>query len=384
MPSIPGSSAPGSSTGAGGVDGTGTGAPTLDPDGTAPQTPGDPLPDGSGAGDGAPDPDAPIAIPAPGAPDPADDLPGVVTVESEPAPAADVAAKNQTVVQQLDNAPDKPSNSTGVPIQPIDDVAPAPTAADSKPLPPPPVVPRAVDVPAPARSEASAPAPASAPAQPSTPSVQSRVDTSQRTAQEQAADRTGTSTAGVERVAPHVTLPSQPIAGPIAPPPSAVLTGSPGMLPHQQVAAAFGGLLRGPDGSYQVQLNLLPAHLGAVNISVELRGGEVSIHLHAIDTGARDLLRDNLQNLRQDLINMGLKANQLDVGSGRDDAARQWNQHQGLNGGSGSGGDSRGSGSDGRDSSGYERGDDVYLGDESGAGSTTRGQLGGDSLDVRV
>ncbi|MDO5711173.1 MAG: flagellar hook-length control protein FliK [Micrococcales bacterium] len=144
-------------------------------------------------------------------------------------------------------------------------------------------------------------------------------------------------------------------------------------------------MLRGPDGSYQLQLNLTPAHLGAVHILVEMRNGELTIQMNAIDTAARDLLKDHLETLRQDLQNMGLKANQVDINGGREQAARQWAPDQGLGDPTGSG--RRGHGPGNPDGLGRASGADdnsTYLGDDSDAASTiTRGPQG-DTLDVRV
>ena len=141
-------------------------------------------------------------------------------------------------------------------------------------------------------------------------------------------------------------------------------------------------MLRSPDGSYQMQLNLTPAHLGAVNITVEMRNGELTIQMNAIDNTARDLLKENLDSLRQDLQNMGLKANQVDV-NGREQNARQWAQHQGLGDGTGSGrGDGRGQRGSGEGAGADDH--STYLGDDPTAASTITRGLEGDTLDVRV
>ncbi len=99
-------------------------------------------------------------------------------------------------------------------------------------------------------------------------------------------------------------------------------------LPHQQVATAVGPLLRRADGSYSVNINLEPEHLGRVSLQVHIRAGEVAVTMQAADASAREMLRDNLNQLRQQLEQQGIKAGQLDV---RDDPgfARQFQSPQG-------------------------------------------------------
>ena len=84
-----------------------------------------------------------------------------------------------------------------------------------------------------------------------------------------------------------------------------------------------------------------------------MANGQVSIQMHTIETGARDLLRDNLDGLRQELAQMGLKSGSLDVSGGRDQGGRSFAQQFGLgddgsgrgrDGSAGPGGDGRGAG----------------------------------------
>jgi len=99
-------------------------------------------------------------------------------------------------------------------------------------------------------------------------------------------------------------------------------------LPHQQVLTAVSPLLRGPDGGHQLQLQLRPHDLGTVNVTVDVSHGEVTIHLHAADDAARDLLRDHLPDLRHQLEEQGLRAGTLEVGTGGPDA-QQWRARDG-------------------------------------------------------
>ncbi|MGN6634520.1 MAG: flagellar hook-length control protein FliK [Oryzihumus sp.] len=94
-------------------------------------------------------------------------------------------------------------------------------------------------------------------------------------------------------------------------------------LPHHQVMTAVSPLLRGPDGEQSLRLQLHPQDLGAVNVTVELRRGEVAIHLHAADGAAADLLRDHLPDLRQQLEDQGLRAGALQVDTGSAGTADQ-------------------------------------------------------------
>lgn len=133
-------------------------------------------------------------------------------------------------------------------------------------------------------------------------------------------------------------LPTVTAAAPApAPTPTPVATATPTQQsnlpgsvppPHQQVATAVSPMLRRADGSYSVNINLEPEHLGRVSLQVHIRGGEVAVTMQAADASARELLRDNLGQLRQQLEQQGVKAGQLDV---RDDSAfaRQFQSPQG-------------------------------------------------------
>lgn len=133
------------------------------------------------------------------------------------------------------------------------------------------------------------------------------------------------------------------LAGPLSPAspwtaPAAPTTGAPTLfsLPtavHQQVFTAISPLLRGVDGSYGLELRLHPRDLGAVQVNVDVRNGEISIQMHATDAAARDALRGGLSDLRQQLEDQGLRAGSMEVGSGGANARQpqtSWSRSEGI------------------------------------------------------
>jgi flagellar hook-length control protein FliK len=65
-----------------------------------------------------------------------------------------------------------------------------------------------------------------------------------------------------------------------------------------------------------VSIRLQPEELGLVRADVRLDAGTVNISLHAEGDVTRDLLRQNLGQLRQQLADAGLTTGRFDVGSG--------------------------------------------------------------------
>lgn len=129
---------------------------------------------------------------------------------------------------------------------------------------------------------------------------------------------------------PAGTLPAEtlPAAAPAAelrrtdaPAPAAAPAGPTPAPPAQQVAQLLGPVLEGPDGAYSLSLQLYPEELGAVQVEVLLRGGEISLSLQATDDVARDTLRGALADLRAQLEAGGLTAGSLSVADGRADQA---------------------------------------------------------------
>jgi flagellar hook-length control protein FliK len=96
-------------------------------------------------------------------------------------------------------------------------------------------------------------------------------------------------------------------AAPAAPPPP----------PAAQVVQLLAPVLAGPDGSYSLSLLLYPEELGAVQVEVLLRGGEIRLAMHAPDEAAQAALRSALPDLKADLQAAGLSATSLSVDDGR-------------------------------------------------------------------
>ena len=99
-----------------------------------------------------------------------------------------------------------------------------------------------------------------------------------------------------------------------------------------QLATVLAPASRQADGSYQVNIRLQPEELGVVHVELHLEGSTVNVSLHADGDATRDMLRQNLGQLRQQLESGGLTTGRFDVGSGpasddKDNAARQ---EQGL------------------------------------------------------
>jgi flagellar hook-length control protein FliK len=92
---------------------------------------------------------------------------------------------------------------------------------------------------------------------------------------------------------------------------------SPPSPPAAQVAQLLGPVLSGPDGTYSVSLQLYPEELGAVQVEVLLRGGEIRLAMHAPTEAAQAALRAALPDLRADLAAAGLSATSLSVDDGR-------------------------------------------------------------------
>ncbi len=85
---------------------------------------------------------------------------------------------------------------------------------------------------------------------------------------------------------------------------------------HTQVVAALAPVVQRRDGSYHVDLQLDPASLGRVRVHVSITAGEVVVQMAAADASARDMLRQNMDQLRQQLADAGLSAKSLDVDDG--------------------------------------------------------------------
>lgn len=109
-----------------------------------------------------------------------------------------------------------------------------------------------------------------------------------------------------------------PTAAPVVESPAPLPPAAP-PAPAVQVATGLAPLLEGPDGAYTMSLQLYPEELGSVQVEVSLRGGEISLALHAPDEAAREVLRAALPELRTHLESTGLTATGVSVGDGRTD-----------------------------------------------------------------
>ncbi len=83
-----------------------------------------------------------------------------------------------------------------------------------------------------------------------------------------------------------------------------------------QLATVLAPAAHQADGSYQVSIRLQPEELGMVHVELHLEGSTVNVSLHADGDATRDMLRQNLGQLRQQLESGGLTTGHFDVGSG--------------------------------------------------------------------
>jgi flagellar hook-length control protein FliK len=92
-----------------------------------------------------------------------------------------------------------------------------------------------------------------------------------------------------------------------------------------QLATVLAPAAHQPDGSYQVNIRLQPEDLGVVHVELHLEAGTVNVSLHAEGDATRDMLRQNLGQLRQQMAGTGLSTGRFDVsggtGSGADGSA---------------------------------------------------------------
>lgn len=81
-----------------------------------------------------------------------------------------------------------------------------------------------------------------------------------------------------------------------------------------QLATALAPVARQADGSYQLSIRLQPEQLGTVHVDLHVDNGTLNVSLHAEGDTTRDLLRQNLPQLRAQLAGTGLSTGQFDVG----------------------------------------------------------------------
>ncbi|MDR6862954.1 flagellar hook-length control protein FliK [Phycicoccus sp. 3266] len=87
----------------------------------------------------------------------------------------------------------------------------------------------------------------------------------------------------------------------------------PALPPQAQVLNAVSPLLTTADGTHRLTVHLAPAHLGSVQVHLEVRGGEVTVRLTAVDPATGDALRQGTPELRSHLERIGLRSAGIDV-----------------------------------------------------------------------
>ena len=165
--------------------------------------------------------------------------------------------------------------------------APVPTVASSE---------AAVVAEAPA-TEAAAPAP------PATPAPAARVDTTAPAMN---------AAALVEPTPPPAADTAVAAEMPTAPPATADLDAPP---PAQQLAEALRDVRRMSDGSHRLSLQLHPEELGAVQLEVAVRDGQLHLRAVAETDSTRRLLTASIPELREQLTDAGVSAGSLEVGA---------------------------------------------------------------------
>jgi flagellar hook-length control protein FliK len=68
------------------------------------------------------------------------------------------------------------------------------------------------------------------------------------------------------------------------------------------------------DGEWKMKFGLRPAHLGGVEIQLEMKDGKLNAMFQAENPLTRDLLQNSSQRLRDALENFGIQAGQMHIG----------------------------------------------------------------------
>ncbi|HHY26838.1 MAG TPA: flagellar hook-length control protein FliK [Desulfitobacterium dehalogenans] len=79
----------------------------------------------------------------------------------------------------------------------------------------------------------------------------------------------------------------------------------------------------------ELTIQLHPAHLGAINISMSWDEGQVHLRMVASDGGTGQILQQNLSELRDNLTQLGIQCGQMEMGLGEQKEGAQ--EHQGRN-----------------------------------------------------
>ena len=88
---------------------------------------------------------------------------------------------------------------------------------------------------------------------------------------------------------------------------------------HQQLSA----------GQWKMKFGLRPAHLGGVEVQLEMKDGKLNAQINADNPLARELLQNGSQRLRESLANLGIQADQVTVGQNHSSAGQHPSQDQG-------------------------------------------------------
>ncbi|HTW06543.1 MAG TPA: flagellar hook-length control protein FliK [Acidimicrobiales bacterium] len=83
-----------------------------------------------------------------------------------------------------------------------------------------------------------------------------------------------------------------------------------------QLASGLAPVMRQADGAYQVNIRLQPEELGVVHVALHLEAGTVNVSLHAEGDATRNMLRQNLGQLREQMASSGLSTGRFDVAGG--------------------------------------------------------------------
>jgi len=117
--------------------------------------------------------------------------------------------------------------------------------------------------------------------------------------------------------------------------PSFSSDGAPAEPVSAQLATVLAPAAHQPDGSYQVSIRLQPEELGVVHVELHLEAGTVNVSLHADGDTTRDMLRQNLGQLRQQMASTGLSTGSFDVSGGTGSGAEGGTNAQAQTGGTG-------------------------------------------------
>jgi flagellar hook-length control protein FliK len=125
-------------------------------------------------------------------------------------------------------------------------------------------------------------------------------------------------------IAPAAPAPSAPVARteaaaaprPVAPP-----------RVHTPIVTAVLPLISRGDGSHQLSVRLHPAELGAIDLDVELRSGEINLRMRTETDAGREAIRAALPMLRSELEAAGVRAGTFDLGD-RQSGQMPNQQHQ--------------------------------------------------------